>query len=116
MFGRGKRGKPKDPPTVAIQKANECIKKEIWDKAFSILFESISFRHRAQFDQTYEEAMKLYIDVGVIALRSCKEGFLHYRSLVQQVMICIVCLIKYCCYYCCYFIYLFIYIRIIHNH
>eukprot|EP01084_Bolivina_argentea_P307210 530955_1 len=81
---RGKKGRPKDPPNVAIEKANDLIKNKKQENAFNVLFETISYRHRAQFDQTYEDAMKLYIDVGVSILKSCKEGFLHYRSLVQQ--------------------------------
>ena len=83
---RSKKGRPKDPPSVAIAQANKLISENKKENAFNVLFETISYRHRAQFDQTYEEAMKLYIDTGVQILKSCKEGFLHYRSLVQQVM------------------------------
>eukprot|EP01084_Bolivina_argentea_P106734 190936_1 len=81
---RNRRGRPKDPPTVAMNKAREELKNGKADNAFAKLFETISYRHRANFDQTYEEAMIFYIDVGVSILKSCKEGFLHYRSLVQQ--------------------------------
>lgn len=86
MYGsRRRRGAPKDPPVVAMAEATKAIKKGKRDSAHAILFESISYRHRAQFDATFEEAMKMYIDVGVSILKSCKEGFLQYRSLVQQV-------------------------------
>ena len=88
MSYRGKRGRPKDPPEVAIKRAKELLEAKKQENAHNVLFEAISYRTRNQFDSTYEDAMKMYIDVGVSALKSCKEGFLQYRSLVQQVRFC----------------------------
>jgi len=81
---RKRRGAPKDPPVVAMADAKKLIARGKKEAAHGVLFESISYRHRAQFDSTYEDAMKMYIEVGVSILKSCKEGFLQYRSLVQQ--------------------------------
>ena len=81
------RSRPKDPPNVAIENANKLLKDGKKESAFNVLFETISYRHRAQFDQTFEKAMEEYIDIGCDILKSCKEGFLHYRSLVQQLVI-----------------------------
>ena len=46
---------------------------------------SLTRRKRAQWDENYEKAMKLYIDLGVELLQPCREGLLHYRTLTQQV-------------------------------
>lgn len=89
MSYKKSRSRPKDPPNVAIETANKLLKDGKKEGAFNVLFETISYRHRAQFDLTFEKAMQKYIDIGCDILKSCKEGFLHYRSLVQQLILSI---------------------------
>ena len=84
MSNYRKRNRPRDPPKVAIANANKSLSEGRKESAFNILQEAVSYVKRASFDQTHEEAMKMYIDVGCDILKSTKEGFLHYRSLVQQ--------------------------------
>lgn len=75
----------KDSPSQAAEKAREILKADkSRKKAFDMIYNSIAGRHRSQFDETFEDAMKLYIDIGVGILESCKEGLIEYRKIVQQ--------------------------------
>ncbi len=52
-------------------------------EAFSELDVLLKQRRTAQWDPCYEEGMLLYTELGVTTLKSCREGLLNFRRMVQ---------------------------------
>lgn len=79
-----RRKPPSDSPAMAIEKSQKLLSDHRYEDAQQKLYETLAYRQRAQFEDVYERTMDLYITIGVEALLSCKEGFIRYRTLVQQ--------------------------------